>query len=215
VINSRHWLPQYRERVYMVGFRTDLKVAQRFEWNKVSPPVEVERNSVRSILDTSADAIEVERNSVRSILDTSADAIEAARLTPAQQLVVEQSAQEEYDRLIKKPDHITPWSLKAIDIDDKAPTLISNYHGVSNFSSKFIFDENTTIEDSTTGEHHRTCRFLTPRECARLMGFPEEFIIVNEDTEEGRGLFYKQIGNAVCPPVIESLSKQMLKCLTC
>jgi DNA (cytosine-5)-methyltransferase 1 len=201
VINSRHWLPQYRERVYMVGFRTDLKVAQHFEWEKVSPPIEVERNSVRSILDTSTDAIE------------------AARLTPAQQLVVEQSAQEEYDKLIKKPDHITPWSLKAIDIDDKAPTLISNYHGVSNFSSKFIFDENTTtIEGSTTGEkhrHHRTCRFLTPRECARLMGFPEDFIIVNEDTEEGRGLFYKQIGNAVCPPVIESLSKQMLKCLTC
>jgi site-specific DNA-cytosine methylase len=183
----------------MVGFRTDLKVAQHFEWEKVSPPIEVERNSVRSILDTSTDAIE------------------AARLTPAQQLVVEQSAQEEYDKLIKKPDHITPWSLKAIDIDDKAPTLISNYHGVSNFSSKFLFDENTTIEGSTTGEqqHHRTCRFLTPRECARLMGFPEGFIIVNEDTEEGRGLFYKQIGNAVCPPVIEALSKQMLKCLTC
>lgn len=41
-------------------------------------------------------------------------------------------------------------------------------------------------------------RKLTPRECARLMGFPESFKIVVSDTQA-----YKQFGNSVVVPVIK------------
>jgi len=50
----------------------------------------------------------------------------------------------------------------------------------------------------------RTPRRLTPRECARLMGFPEEFIIPVSDTQA-----YKQFGNSVVVPVAEAVSAAM------
>lgn len=48
-------------------------------------------------------------------------------------------------------------------------------------------------------------RRLTPRECARLMGFPEEFRIVVSDTQA-----YKQFGNSVVVPVVACVADAML-----
>ena len=48
-------------------------------------------------------------------------------------------------------------------------------------------------------------RKLTPRECARLQGFPEDFIIPVSDCRA-----YKQFGNSVAIPVIREISKKML-----
>jgi len=45
-------------------------------------------------------------------------------------------------------------------------------------------------------------RRLTPRECARIMGFPDSFRIPVSDTQA-----YKQFGNSVVVPVIERLAK--------
>ncbi len=50
----------------------------------------------------------------------------------------------------------------------------------------------------------RNPRKLTPREAARLQGFPDNFKIVVSDTQA-----YKQFGNSVCVPVIQALSKQI------
>lgn len=49
-------------------------------------------------------------------------------------------------------------------------------------------------------------RKLTPRECARLQGFPEKFIIPVSDTRA-----YKQFGNSVAVPVIRAIAKNILK----
>lgn len=49
-------------------------------------------------------------------------------------------------------------------------------------------------------------RKLTPRECARLQGFPENFIV----NAVSHGQIYKQFGNSVCVPVIRAVAKQML-----
>lgn len=48
-------------------------------------------------------------------------------------------------------------------------------------------------------------RKLTPRECARLMGFNDKFIIPVSDTQA-----YKQFGNAVVPPLIKMLITEIL-----
>lgn len=50
----------------------------------------------------------------------------------------------------------------------------------------------------------RNPRKLTPRECARLQGFPEEFIIPVSNMQA-----YKQFGNSVAVPVIRAIAKQM------
>ena len=48
-------------------------------------------------------------------------------------------------------------------------------------------------------------RRLTPRECARLMGFPEDFQIVVSDTQA-----YRQFGNSVAVPVVAAIGDAML-----
>lgn len=52
-------------------------------------------------------------------------------------------------------------------------------------------------------------RRLTPRECARLQGFPDSFKIPVSDNQA-----YKQFGNGVAVPVIEVLAKSVVKTLT-
>jgi DNA (cytosine-5)-methyltransferase 1 len=49
-------------------------------------------------------------------------------------------------------------------------------------------------------------RRLTPRECARLMGYPEDFRIVVSDTQA-----YKQFGNSVVVPVVAAVGEAMLE----
>jgi len=51
-------------------------------------------------------------------------------------------------------------------------------------------------------------RMLTPRECARLQGFPEEFIIPHAKTTS-----YRQFGNSVAIPVIKRISGRIVELL--
>ncbi|MFU7503339.1 MAG: DNA cytosine methyltransferase, partial [Candidatus Tisiphia sp.] len=51
-------------------------------------------------------------------------------------------------------------------------------------------------------------RRLTPRECARLMGFPDDFKIVVSDTQA-----YKQFGNSVVIPVVREVAEYITKFL--
>jgi DNA (cytosine-5)-methyltransferase 1 len=55
---------------------------------------------------------------------------------------------------------------------------------------------------------NRNPRRLTPRECARLLGFPESFQIVVSDTQA-----YKQFGNSVAVPVVQAIAEKLLPCL--
>ncbi len=54
----------------------------------------------------------------------------------------------------------------------------------------------------------RNPRRLTPRECARLMGYPEEFKIEVSDTQA-----YRQFGNSVVVPVIERVAVAVMDAL--
>jgi DNA-methyltransferase (dcm) len=51
-------------------------------------------------------------------------------------------------------------------------------------------------------------RRLSPRECARLMGFPNGFEIPVSDTQA-----YKQFGNSVAVPIVEEIAKCLIKSL--
>ena len=61
------------------------------------------------------------------------------------------------------------------------------------------------IDQSTLGKNPRK---LTQRECARLQGFPENFIV----DAVSQGQMYKQFGNSVCVKVIEALANQLVNC---
>jgi DNA (cytosine-5)-methyltransferase 1 len=58
------------------------------------------------------------------------------------------------------------------------------------------------INQSSLG---RNPRKLTPRECARLQGFPEAFVV----DAVSQGQIYKQFGNSVCVSVIRAVAQSM------
>jgi len=58
--------------------------------------------------------------------------------------------------------------------------------------------------DALIEQYKKNPRKLTPRECARLMGFPESYKIVCSDTQT-----YKQMWNSVIVPLVESIMAQM------
>lgn len=51
-------------------------------------------------------------------------------------------------------------------------------------------------------------RKITPREAARLQGFPEEYIIPVSDTQA-----YRQFGNSVAVPVVHAIAENIIACL--
>lgn len=55
-------------------------------------------------------------------------------------------------------------------------------------------------------QKNKNPRRLTPRECARLMGFKDSFRIVVADTPA-----YKQFGNSVIIPVVKKVAQQIVK----
>ena len=57
-------------------------------------------------------------------------------------------------------------------------------------------------------QRNRNPRKLTPREAARLQGFPEDFIIPVSDTQA-----YKQFGNSVAVPVVHAIAEKMVEVL--
>lgn len=65
-----------------------------------------------------------------------------------------------------------------------------------------------TAQDRHGVEIHGRIRRLTPRECFRLQGFPDEYFerarAVNSDTQ-----LYKQAGNSVTVPVIYEIAKRL------
>lgn len=59
--------------------------------------------------------------------------------------------------------------------------------------------------EALIAQESKNPRMLTPRECARLQGFPESFIIPVSNAQA-----YKQFGNSVCINVIDAVAEKMM-----
>lgn len=70
-------------------------------------------------------------------------------------------------------------------------------------SARYYKDGSEILIDQGEG---RNPRKLTPRECARLQGFDDKFIIPVSDTQS-----YKQFGNSVAVPVVRAVAKAILQ----
>lgn len=79
----------------------------------------------------------------------------------------------------------------------------SKYTGT--ISARYYKDGSEALIEQTG----KNPRMLTPRECARLQGFPDNFIIPVSNARA-----YKQFGNSVCVPMIEAVARQMIDYLT-
>ena len=75
--------------------------------------------------------------------------------------------------------------------------------GVSRTISARYHKDGSEILIAQKGKNPRR---LTPRECARLQGFPESFVIPVSDTQA-----YRQFGNSVVVPLIENVAKLIVE----
>ncbi len=80
---------------------------------------------------------------------------------------------------------------------------IAPLNGVSRTISARYYKDGSEILIEQKGKNPRR---LTPRECARLQGFPDNFKIPVSDTQA-----YKQFGNSVVVPLIENVAGLIVK----
>lgn len=80
-----------------------------------------------------------------------------------------------------------------VDTSSTTRTLSARYHK----------DGSEILVSQGTGKNPRK---LTPRECARLQGFPDAFIIPVSDTQA-----YHQFGNSVSIPVVRAVAKLLVE----
>ena len=65
----------------------------------------------------------------------------------------------------------------------------------------------TSSDSNRLGIYHNgRIRRITPRECARLQGYPDSYILHPQNS-----FAYKQLGNAVCVPVIRQVISNVLQ----
>lgn len=80
---------------------------------------------------------------------------------------------------------------------------IAERNGISRTLSARYYKDGSEILIAQEGKNPRR---LTPRECARLQGFPDDFKIVVSDTQA-----YKQFGNSVVVPLMENVAELIVR----
>lgn len=80
---------------------------------------------------------------------------------------------------------------------------IAPLNGVSRTLSARYYKDGSEILIAQKGKNPRR---LTPRECARLQGFPDAFIIPVSDVQA-----YKQFGNSVVVPLMENVAELVVE----
>lgn len=120
-------------------------------------------------------------------------------------------SQKYYECLVRHKAHHRArgngWGFEIVDPEGMANSLVVGRMG----RERNLIQEQTREHFYREGMDKSTknclgLRTLTPRECARLQGFPDSFEIPVSDTQA-----YKQFGNTVSIPVVKATAKRMKK----
>jgi len=176
VIDAKRFVPQHRERIVIVGFRESVG----FSFDDLTLPETGPRLS--SILHPENGTEEAE-----SPFTEGKKAKVADKYTLTDNLWAYLQA---YAAKHKAAGNGFGFGL--VGPDDVARTLSARYHK----------DGSEILVSRGPGKNPRR---LTPRECARLMGFPPGWKIPVSDTQA-----YRQFGNAVAVPVFETVARSMV-----
>lgn len=178
VIDGRHWTPQHRERIFIVGFRDDTTF--RFADMKIPDAAP----KLRMILHP-GDGSEV----------------------PDQRFTVGNSGRvaDKYTLTDHLWNYLQRYKEKHQAAGNGFGFGLVGPEDVSRTLSARYYKDGSEILVKQEGKAPRR---LTPRECARLMGFDEpqgsEFIIPVSDTQA-----YRQFGNSVVVPAVKAVAEHM------
>ena len=176
VIDAKGFVPQHRERIYIAGFRKDTS----FSWNAFRFP-DKRGVTMKNILHPEDGSEEPEKE-----YTLGENALVNEKYILGQNLW---KYLRGYAEKHKKLGNGFGYGL--VKADDTARTLSARYY--KDGSEILIY----------RGVRKRPRR-LTPRECARIMGYPDSFKIPVSDTQA-----YKQFGNSVAVPVIQEIARIM------
>lgn len=177
VIDGQHFVPQHRERILIVGFNGKTK----FTWDDLSLPKKdsIKLSSILHPQDGTEQAEEPYTTGEEAKVNSK------YTLTPKLWKYLQDYAE-------KHRQAGNGFGFGLVDGDDIARTLSARYY---KDGSEILVSQ---------GKRKRPRR-LTPRECARLMGFPDSFIIPVSDTQA-----YRQFGNSVVMPVMKEVARIMV-----
>ncbi|WP_241616921.1 DNA cytosine methyltransferase [Rosenbergiella epipactidis] len=184
VIDGKNFLPQHRERIVLVGFRRDLNLHKDFTLRDISRFYPEKRPAFGELLEQVVDSKYI--------------------LTPKLWEYL-------YNYAKKHAAKGNGFGFGLVDpknLGSVARTLSARYH---KDGSEILIDrgwDKAVGEVDFSNEENQTHRprRLTPRECARLMGFEtphgKPFRIPVSDTQS-----YRQFGNSVVVPVFEAVAR--------
>jgi DNA (cytosine-5)-methyltransferase 1 len=181
IIDAGRFVPQHRERIFIVGLHPDLE--ETFDWSEVRVPALNKSPTLASILHTEDGSEAAEER----FLDAKGKVLSKYVLTDHLWEYLQNYAR-------KHQAAGNGFGFGLVGPDDRARTLSARYHK----------DGSEILVRRKRGNPRR----LTPRECARLMGFDRPgtplFTIPVSDTQA-----YRQFGNAVVVPVVEAIAKAL------
>lgn len=179
VIDGQHFTPQHRERIIIVGFREKTG----FSWDDLQlPAVGPRLGFILHKTDGSEPMLPWDED---RFFDHERHAVQSKyTLTPNLWAYLQGYAE-------KHRAAGNGFGFGMVYPDSVTRTLSARYH--KDGSEILVWQ----------GKNKRPRR-LTPRECARLMGFPDTFKIPVSDTQA-----YRQFGNSVVMPVMQEVSRIM------
>lgn len=162
VMDGKHFVPQHRERILIVGFREDLvKGKDTFQFPKLPEPTKKFKE------------------------------------------ILENKPADKYTLSSHLWGYLQGYAEKHKAKGNGFGFGLTDLNGISRTMSARYYKDGAEILIPQKGKNPRR---LTPRESARLQGFPDNFIIPVSDTQA-----YKQFGNSVTVPLIQCVGKSIVK----
>ncbi len=181
VIDGAHFTPQHRERILIVGFREPVA----FDFDALPLPQKNERKLAGILHRTDGSEPQLPWDEDRFFDHANNKVQDKYTLTPKLWLYLQNYAE-------KHRAKGNGFGFGLVGPNDVARTL----------SARYYKDGSEILIYQGDGKNPRR---LTPRECARLMGFPDSFRIPVSDTRA-----YQLFSEAAVVPLIESAAKLMM-----
>lgn len=179
-IDGQHWTPQHRERTVIVGFRDPTA----FSWDALQLPGKgrVTMSNILHRTDGSEPVLEHDEGRYFNL---------ASRKVHDKYTLTDNLWKYLQDYADKHKAKGNGFGFGLVYAGSVSRTL----------SARYYKDGSEILVWQGNGKNPRR---LTPRECARLMGYPDDFRIPVSDTRA-----YKQFGNSVVMPVFNEVARIM------